>query len=92
MPCYNQRWPARAALSAKDNACRPGHYILLQEEEKRVFGAANVESSLRKGYDIKYLLGDKPWQDVLLRDIDASQHSGSRPITGEHQPSVTASL
>ena len=58
-----------AELSAKDNKRRPGRYILLQEEEKRVFGTTAVKSSLTKGYEFKTMLGDKRWQDVLRRGV-----------------------
>ena len=54
-----------AALSDEDNKRRPGRYILLQEQEKRVFGADRVKSSLLKGYEFKALLGNKKWEDVI---------------------------
>ena len=58
-------YDVRTALSDKDNDRRPGRYLLLQEEEKRVFGADSVKCSLTKGYKFKELLGDRRWQDVM---------------------------
>ena len=53
-----------AALSHEDNDRRPGRYILLQEQEKRVYGAHKVKSSLLKGYEFKQTLGHNKWEDV----------------------------
>ena len=58
---------APAALSKEDNKRRPGRYILLQEEEKRVFGTERVKSSLTDGNAFKTLLGNKKWQEVIPR-------------------------
>ena len=58
---------ASAALSDKDNKRRPGRYILLQEQEKRVFGTDRVKSSLTDGYAFKKLLGKTKWQEVIPR-------------------------
>ena len=56
---------ACAALSPEDNRRRYKQYVFLQEEEKRVFGAAGVECSLTKAYIFKDVLGGKPWQEVV---------------------------
>lgn len=46
-----------------DNKKRPGRYILLQQQEHRVFGEA--ESSLGKAKFFEELLGRKSWKDYL---------------------------
>ena len=58
----------------------PGRFILLQEEEKRVFGTASIESSLTNGYAFKDLLRDKRWQDVVRRGATPASDPGPSPV------------
>jgi len=65
-----------SGLSLEDNKRRPGRYILLQEEEQRVFGT--VEDSLTAGYAFKERFGNRRCQDVLLEE--GERHASLTPV------------
>ena len=71
-----ERGMCSSGLSLQDNKRRPGRYILLQEEEERVFGT--VEDSLTAGYAFKERFGNRRCQDVLLEE--GERHASFTPV------------